>query len=128
MLGDKSHIIPHEDPDEPEALAQWLTLTNSSPKPSSHLQSEWDKPILEQLSASLLVNAQTPKDKARILASNRKEAGAWLNALPSPNLGTLLSDSSMQFASAWDCQSATHTVAAVVEVTSTRPAPTDLVA
>jgi hypothetical protein len=84
---------PHEDPDRPEALAQWSAMTNSSPEPISNLPSEWDRPVLNQLSKSLLNSAETPKDKARILASTRSEAGGWLNALPRPNLGTLLDDS-----------------------------------
>jgi len=81
---------PHEDPDEQEALALWSSMTNESPIPTSHLQSDWDRPILENLSATLLSNAKTSSDKARILASCRKEAGAWLNAFPSPNQTSVL--------------------------------------
>jgi hypothetical protein len=32
----------------------------------------------------------TDKDQARLLALQEKESGAWLHALPSTNLGTLL--------------------------------------
>ena len=38
--------------------------------------------------------ASTPNSKARLLAATRKESGAWLHALPSPVLGTLLDDNS----------------------------------
>jgi len=73
-------------------------MTNSSQEQTTNLQSDWDRPVLDKLSVSLLTKAQTPKDKARILASCRKEAGGWLNALPSPNLGTLLDDSTTSIA------------------------------
>jgi hypothetical protein len=53
---------PHEDPDRPEALAQWSAMTNSSPEPISNLQSEWDRPVLNQLSESLLNSAETPNN------------------------------------------------------------------
>jgi hypothetical protein len=83
---------PQDDPDRQEALDHWLALSNNAPVPSSVFQRDWDQPILDQLTASVLANARSPKDKARILASHRKESGGWLQTLPSPNLGTLLDD------------------------------------
>jgi hypothetical protein len=38
----------------------------------------------------LLDRMSTDKDQARLLALQEKESGAWLHALPSTNLGTLL--------------------------------------
>ena len=40
--------------------------------------------------------ALSPANKARLLASGQAEAGAWLQALPSPQLGTLMSGESFR--------------------------------
>lgn len=37
-----------------------------------------------------MANVTAPEDKARLLAVQEPEAGAWINALPSPQLGLLL--------------------------------------
>jgi len=37
-------------------------------------------------------------DQARLLAVSLKESGDWLNAVPSPNLGTLLDPESLRIA------------------------------
>ncbi len=50
------------------------------------------------MSAFLLESATTQHDKARLLASARKESGAWLSALPCPSLGLALDDDSLRIA------------------------------
>jgi len=54
--------------------------------------------MLETHCNSLLEQAISPLDKARIRAVSRKEAGAWLNALPRPPLGTMLDNESLRIA------------------------------
>jgi hypothetical protein len=44
----------------------------------------------EKESHQLLEKMSTDKDQARLLALQEKESGAWLHALPSTNLSTLL--------------------------------------
>jgi hypothetical protein len=39
---------------------------------------------------TLTSNIENLRDKARLLAAQQKESGAWLNCLPSSSLGTLL--------------------------------------
>jgi hypothetical protein len=47
---------------------------------------------------TLTSNTENFRDKARLLATQQKESGAWLNCLPSSSLGTLLDDSSFRIA------------------------------
>jgi hypothetical protein len=47
---------------------------------------------------TLSSNTENLRDKARLLATQQKESGAWLNCLPSSSLGTLLDDSSFRIA------------------------------
>ena len=67
-------------------------------EPVSRLQKMWDIPVLDVQSAQVAETATTPEAKARLLAAQRKEAGAWLTALPSPNLGNLLDNASLRIA------------------------------
>jgi hypothetical protein len=86
------------DPDCEVALHQWHSITNCPQFPTSNRQRDWEAPILENISAFLLESATTQHDKARLLASSRKEAGAWLSALPCPSLGLTLDNSSLRIA------------------------------
>jgi hypothetical protein len=61
-------------------------------------QTAWESPIFSKISSELLLSSQSPINTARILASRVKETGAWLNALPSRNLGTLLDNDSFRIA------------------------------
>ena len=68
-----------------------------SPLGFKHLsQCHEELPILDKLSTSLLEPAVSQTSQARILASMRKESGAWLNALPSPPQGTLLDNDTLR--------------------------------
>ena len=59
-------------------------------------QKNWDKPMVSKIFTDL------PRlnliDKARLLAVSKKESGDWLNAVPSPNLGTLLDPETLRVA------------------------------
>jgi hypothetical protein len=96
-----SAIVPsltREDATREEALALWRNLGNNSPEPVSNAQAEWEAPILNCKSESLLSSATSPEESARILASTRKESGAWLSTLPSPHLGTMLDGQTLRIA------------------------------
>ena len=54
------------------------------------------------MEASLLAmmeySAQDPKSKARLLAAQRKESGAWLTAMPASSLGLCMEDDAVRVA------------------------------
>jgi len=52
------------------------------------VQEAWEMPFLDHTLSTLRVTAVTPTDKARLLIETDAYAGAWLNALPSPQLRT----------------------------------------
>jgi hypothetical protein len=58
--------------------------------PTAYDQKIWDEKIHNIGHKILLDRMSTDKDQARLLALQEKESGAWLHALPSTNLGTLL--------------------------------------
>jgi hypothetical protein len=84
--------------DREEAFIEWSNITGSTQPPLSNQQRDWETPVLEMLSSSLIQNATTPQTKARLLAVSKKESGAWLCALPSPPLGLVLDDASLRIA------------------------------
>jgi hypothetical protein len=86
------------DPDYDAALETWFILAESAQVPDSNIQRDWEAPILDKLTLSLVEDASIPMDKARLLATATKESGAWLNALPCPSLGLVLDDSSLRIA------------------------------
>ena len=45
---------------------------------------------------SLLADTLDPYHRARVLAAEEKESGAWLSALPSSSIGTLLDNSTFR--------------------------------
>lgn len=54
----------------------------------------WDLPIITSIFNSIPRNDDI--SKARLLSVSRKESGDWLNAVPSPQLGTLLDPESLR--------------------------------
>jgi hypothetical protein len=86
------------DPKRAQALASWSAATGLTEEPISKEQRMWDLPILNTQSTVLVESIVTPESKARILAAQRKESGAWLTALPSANLGNLLDKASLRIA------------------------------
>ena len=87
---------PLHNPDRDVAMIAWSEQCMFAPVPISNRQSDWEAPILKVISSSLLERASTQQDKARLLAVSRKESGAWLNAFPSPNLGTHLDNDTIR--------------------------------
>ena len=85
-----------------DVLSRWSSICQSELPPSDvrGFQRSWEQPLFEALQTSLYENSTSPENKARLLAVSLKEAGAWLNALPSPVLGTHLDNSSFRVAAA----------------------------
>ncbi|XP_021962574.1 uncharacterized protein LOC110858198 [Folsomia candida] len=63
-------------------------------------QASWEVPQQEAAINHLRNRASTPEDKARLLAMGQPHVGAWLNAVPSPQLGTLLPNETFRIACA----------------------------
>ncbi|XP_063385490.1 uncharacterized protein LOC134671560 [Cydia fagiglandana] len=81
-----------------DAVAAWRTLNPNVPMPDKlDRQRLWDDIGVRRVFDGLLEGA-VGADKARLLAVSRPEAGAWLQALPSPHMGTLLDNNSMRVA------------------------------
>ena len=66
--------------------------------PTSHLQKAWDKPRVQSRWDSLFSNCVDPQARARLMAAQTKESGAWLNALPVSSLGLRMSDDTLHIA------------------------------
>ena len=71
-----------------KALEVWRSATSADPPSGLNAcrQKCWDSPIIQGQFASLLDGADLVS-RARLLASQQKEAGAWLNAPPITSLG-----------------------------------------
>ena len=94
-----SQIVPAHLPDaslvaRSEALSLWTLGHDSppSPDPVAHRQKMWDYPRVCAMAQVLTNEAPDARSHARLLASSRSEVGAWLQALPAPNLGLRMDD------------------------------------
>ena len=90
--------VPITDRDHAKAMSLWDIASDSAQVPESKFQRDWDRPIVDKSAHRVLSLAASDPDSARILASSRKESGAWLQVLPCPNLGTLLDESTLRIA------------------------------
>ncbi|XP_021957065.1 uncharacterized protein LOC110853130 [Folsomia candida] len=83
-----------------EGEERWTSLgpTNLPPNTVRGLQTAWERPIIDITVSHLVVAAATSEDTARLCALRDKYAGIWLNALPSPQIGTLLSNEAFRIA------------------------------
>lgn len=93
LNGDKA-TIPHAA----DAIKTWLARFPGAAVPENpEFQRSWDdvacKAILDRLT-----DGAEAVDLARLLAVSRPESGAWLQALPSPHIGTLLDADSLRVA------------------------------
>ena len=93
-----SKFRPIDDPVRAQAVHSWCLTTGLAEEPVSRFQKSWDIPVLDAQSSQVSKSVSTPEAEARLLASLRKESGAWLTALPSPNLGTLLDNNAVRIA------------------------------
>jgi hypothetical protein len=88
---DNELIIHHYD----EALAVW-DVENENERPTiPQFQKNWDNINIKRIIANDLI-FNSPRDLARFKALQCRESGSWLYAIPSPNIGTLLDNTSFQ--------------------------------
>lgn len=81
-----------------EARDLWTSKFPNPQEPSCpELQKSWDSLIVQNQFYSLFDELDN-REKAVLLSASSKESGAWLEALPSPQLGTLLDKQSLQIA------------------------------
>ncbi|XP_037975355.2 uncharacterized protein LOC119694031 [Plutella xylostella] len=91
--GDKL-CIPYAD----EALELWRARCPSGTVPElPQRQRDWDEEMCRVTVAALLAQ-NTGAELARLRAVSQPESGLWLQALPSPQMGTLLDDDSLRVA------------------------------
>ncbi|XP_047999651.1 uncharacterized protein LOC125236770 [Leguminivora glycinivorella] len=84
-----------------DALAIWSDRFPTASLPEvPQVQRAWDD-AGARITLSRLFSAASGVDLARLRSVSKVEAGAWLQALPSPHLGTLLDSDSMRVAVAF---------------------------
>jgi hypothetical protein len=88
---DNELIIHHYD----EALAVW-NVENDNERPTiPQFQKNWDNINIQRIIADDLI-FNSSRDLARFKALQCRESGSWLHAIPSPNISTLLDNTSFQ--------------------------------
>ena len=81
-----------------EAVEFWRGASGGAPLPDDlSCQKPWDLPIVKRNWENILRVADQVF-RARLLATARRESGAWLNALPVSSLSTLLDSKSFMVA------------------------------
>jgi len=93
-----SHIL--QKPDEnidyimSDALLEWNDSNDELPA-IKHFQKNWDLINTRRLIIDNF-NFQSPIDSARFSALQHEESGAWLNAFPSPAIGTFIDNNTFR--------------------------------
>ena len=85
-------------PDPREALAVCQGKTANTPIPSDPTkQKAWDEAVCAKAAADIMT-AANQVSRARLLAAKAEGSGAWLHALPTPSLGTLMDNECLRIA------------------------------
>ena len=86
------------EPDPREALMAWQMKTRYAPTPSDPTkQRSWDEVVCTTAANDLLDTANQVV-RARLLAAKEEGSGAWLHALSTPSLGTLMDNECLRIA------------------------------
>lgn len=80
-----------------EATNAWLAGPSPNFPSRLKIQRAWDTIASESIQNSL-IHTTTGRDRARLLAVSRPEAGHWLHAYPSPNIGTFIDPCTLRIA------------------------------
>ena len=95
-------LVPQEEEDMSicDAVDTWSGANLSFPEQSKqNRQDAWDAIIIQRATDSLLEMTKTDfQSSARMKSLMCAEAGVWLNAIPSPQLGTFLDNDSLRIA------------------------------
>ena len=88
------------DPQVEKLMALWqadlgINITEDF---QTHIQSKWDKPLLQKMSSELFNPLIEKHDQARWRAITAQHAGDWLYSLPITSCGLRLSDEAMRVA------------------------------
>jgi hypothetical protein len=78
-----------------EALAVWGVANENEIPTIPQFQKNWDNINIKGIIANDLI-FNSPRDLARFKALQCRESGSWLHAIPSPNIFTLLDNTSFQ--------------------------------
>jgi hypothetical protein len=78
-----------------EALAVWGVANENEIPTIPQFQKNWDNINIKGIITNELI-FNSPRDLARFKALQCRESGSWLHAIPSPNIGTLLDNTSFQ--------------------------------
>lgn len=85
------------DRDKADAEERWCEHFNALPEESVRsLQHSWETFEIQKKTTTIQNSLLSAADKARFSANLFPESGAWLQALPSPQLGTHLSNDEFQ--------------------------------
>ena len=84
------------DPAFVTATVEWQTRSNErAPSPeTAGAQKAWDSPLVSRKREEVLLAAQTPVGRARLIAVAAPHSGDFLNAVPCASVGTRLDDTS----------------------------------
>ena len=98
MLPERLHAALRAE--QETAIASWRLSTDQAEPPAgdaARSQRAWDSAVAEKSRNALLASANQ-LDHARLLAAGTAESGAWLHAMPSATLGTLLDPETLRVA------------------------------
>lgn len=88
-----SQTYRQADLDKVDAEELWCRQFGALPEESvRQFQHSWEVFDIEEKTINIKNSLNNEMDKARVLANSIKETGAWLEALPSSQLGTHLSN------------------------------------
>ena len=92
-----SCILPEEYVDAPfeKALNLWLTKANLSEAPLDFIQKHWTSPLSDTTFDQLITDLDVENVK-RLTAYQDPFGSAWLNVVPSKNLGLKLTDQQLR--------------------------------
>ncbi|KAJ4450784.1 hypothetical protein ANN_02214 [Periplaneta americana] len=94
LYSDAAEICHMRDP-----LTSWYTSSQTTHPPAHpEFQKQWDVIFSQKILDTLLSSFTSEQDIARLLALQESESGAWLHALPSPHIGTLIDSTSFKIA------------------------------
>ena len=102
ILSNTTPDIKILDEEEKEACLFWKLRVGMEniPKDKQNEQKTWSVPTHKKSQDILLKSIDCSSDRTRLLASFAPKSGAWLNALPSSNLGFKLTDSEVRISTA----------------------------